>query len=211
MRHGQSIADVEQRFGNQAKDPLTGLGRKQAALAAQWIKAKFQPCRIVSSALARAKETAETVAALLGVPVEYEPDLIERNNGELANLTKAEAHARGLIPPERPDYLPHESVAGGETLIEFGARAETFWSRLLSQSKAGQRILIVSHGQMIEMLFRCFLNLPLDDCVRLMTSDTGIHDWSLRGLERRIRFSNSQVHLDLAGMKSPSIHLHDGH
>jgi broad specificity phosphatase PhoE len=85
----------------------------------------------------------------------------------------------------------------GETLIELRARAETFWSELLSQSKHGQRILIISHGQMIAMLFLCFLKLPTDESIQLKTGDTGIHCWRIDEKEKKIVFTNSCEHLQI--------------
>jgi len=196
MRHGQSTADVAKpkRFEGQADNPLTETGLDQARLAAEWIATHRPPQRIISSPLRRAKKTAEEVAIRVALDIEIDAGLLERNNGALAGLTENEAEAQNLLRPD--GYLPHETVPCGETLIELRARAETFWSRALSQSKAGQRILIVSHGQMIGMLFRSFLKLPMDESVRLQTGDTGIHCWRVDAKGQQIVFTNSRVHLE---------------
>lgn len=94
--------------------------------------------------------------------------------------------------------LPHETVPGGESLIALRARAETFWSKLVSQPKVGQRILLVSHGQMIAMLFRCFLELPTSGSVRFSTGDTGIHCWRVDAKGCKVVFTNCRTHLELA-------------
>ena len=196
MRHGQSIADLAKPkvFEGRVDNLLTEAGLSQARFAAEWIAAKYPPLRVISSPLMRAKKTAEEVALRVGLEIETDPGLLERHNGDLAGLTEVEAESQNLLRPN--GYLPHETVPGGETLIEFRARAESFWSKVLSQSKVGQRILIVSHGQMIAMLFRCFLNLPLDESVRLETGDTGIHCWRVDEKGQKILFTNSSVHLE---------------
>lgn len=191
MRHGQSEADLQHVFEGWLDTPLTKQGLHDAQLAAEWIFANHPPHRIICSPLVRAKRTAEEVARRIGIEIEVNQKLKERNNGELADLTKDEAAQRGFLR----HYLPHETAPGGETLIAFRARAESFWSKLMSQSESGQRILIVSHGQMIGMLFRCFLRLPMDDSVQLKTSDTGLHCWRVKGNRRTIVFSNSRIHL----------------
>lgn len=196
MRHGQSAADVAvpKVFEGRLDTPLTETGVDQACRAAEWLAAKCPPQRIISSPLLRAMKTADIVAQRIGLHVEYTPELMERNNGVMAGLTKQVAEAKGFLPSG--GYLPHETVCGGETLIEFRARAERFWSILLSQEKTGRRILVVSHGQMIAMLFRCFLKLPVDDSVCLRTCDTGIHCWQVSGTTRVLLFSNSCAHLN---------------
>lgn len=193
LRHGHSVADLEKRFEGRADFPLNDKGLGQARLAADWIAAHCRPDRIISSPLIRARVTAEEVARRVGIPVEEDDGLLERDNGVLAGTLKSEYSATGLAPLDT--MLPHETVPGGETLIELRARAETFWSRLLSQSRVGQWILIVSHGQMINMLFQCFLRLPLDETVYLATGDTGIHCWEVWARRRKVVFANSQVHL----------------
>ncbi len=199
MRHGQSRADLPRLkiLEGRHDSPLSRKGLRQAALAAKWIAARYRPDKIVSSPLTRAKQTAELVASRSGAPLVLDRELLERNNGALAGLTKLKARKWGILRPG--SYLPHETAPCGETLIEFRARAETFWSKLTSQCRAGQRILIVSHGQMIAMLFRCFLKLPLDESVRLTTDETGIHCWRLHPDSRRIVFTNSGEHLESGG------------
>lgn len=89
MRHGQSVADIEDRHEGRADFPLTELGRAQASLASAWIAANYPPARIIASPLRRAAETAEIVAAACGgVVVQYEPDLMEMDNGVLAGLLR---------------------------------------------------------------------------------------------------------------------------
>lgn len=192
IRHGQSTADVENRFEGHADFPLTELGMEQARQAAEWIAVNCPPQVILSSPLQRAKSTAEEIGRRVGIPVEYNPGLQERNNGILAGRPKTEAKV--LLPTKA--YLPHETVSGGESLIDHRARVETFWSKQLSQSKFGQRILIVSHGGTIGMLFQCFLGLPLDHPVWFTTGDTGIHCWRVSENKRTVVFTNQRTHLE---------------
>lgn len=58
MRHGQSVADVQERFEGRSDFCLTDKGLRQARLAAEWIAANYPPQRILSSPLCRAKTTA---------------------------------------------------------------------------------------------------------------------------------------------------------
>ncbi len=193
IRHGQSAGDLEERHEGRADLPLTDQGRAQARAAAAWIAAQVPPDRILSSPLRRAAETAAILGVQLALPVVHLDELMEFNNGVLAGLTYAEGAARYPAPPG--GRKAHEPVPDGECDITFRARAELLWSRLVDETPRGQRLAIVAHGGIINMLFRAFVNLPLDTPVRCVTGDTGIHLWRIEGSARYILFTNRADHL----------------
>jgi 2,3-bisphosphoglycerate-dependent phosphoglycerate mutase len=197
LRHGQSVADIENRHEGRADYPLTELGKEQARLAGGWIAANCPPAAVVSSPLKRASETAMIVGGACGLPVFFDEGLMELNNGALAGLLFEEADR--LYPLPEGGRPPHERVPGGESLLEFRFRAEEVWSRLVAQHEDAGRLLIVAHGGMISMLFRAFARLPVGIEVRLHTGDTGMHLWRLDGTERSILFANRMGHLDAPG------------
>jgi 2,3-bisphosphoglycerate-dependent phosphoglycerate mutase len=197
LRHGQSVADIEGRMEGRADYPLTELGVRQAQAAARWVKQTYPPLRIYTSSLLRTIQTAEIIAAETGCPVIVEDDLMEWNNGVLAGLLREEAHRKYPIPPG--GRKPYESVEGGESIIAFRARVEAVWSKIIYSSQGLGRVAIVTHGGVIHMLFRAFLNLGMSDDTWLGSGDTAMHLWELDGAMRRVVFTNSMVHLD-AGM-----------
>ena len=200
MRHGQSEADLLDCFEGRADFPLTDLGREQARLAGAWFAQRFTVDRLIASTLKRAAETARIVAEALGVPVEYDEQLMEMNNGELAGLPRAEGKRRfAHLFVGRAELALHQSFPGGETPAAFRARAEMVVSRLIDETGDGGRVLLVTHGGMTNALFRSFLRLPVDTRFGLATGDTGIHHLQINGDERRIRFANSTGHLDELG------------
>jgi len=197
MRHGQSEADLLDRYEGRADFPLTDLGREQARLAGAWFAQRFTVDRLIGSTLKRAAETARIVAEALRVTVEYDDELMEMNNGELAGLPRTEGkkHFAHLFVG-RSELALHQSFPGGETPAQFRARAEMVLSRLVDETPDGGRVLLVTHGGMTNALFRSFLRLPVDTRFALTTGDTGIHHLQLNGDNRRIRFANSLAHLD---------------
>lgn len=196
VRHGQSQADLEDRYEGRADFELTELGIKQATRAAKWIRDHYKPELIISSTLKRASKTAELIGEYTKVEVQFDEAIMEWNNGLLAGLKREEGMARFPLPPE--GRQAHDTFAESESYIAFRARAELFWSQFLFKYGRGdkfKRICLVSHGGMINMLFRSFLKLPMDSDVSIRTGDTGIHLWQVKGQERRILFSNYQEHL----------------
>lgn len=93
VRHGQTAWNVEGRYQGQLDPPLNALGREQARRAA----AELAPIgfdAIYSSDLARARQTAEALAALTGLPVRLEPRLREIDQGEWQGILIDEIRAR---------------------------------------------------------------------------------------------------------------------
>lgn len=196
VRHGQSVADLEDRYEGRADFELTDLGIKQATKAAMWIRDHYKPELILSSTLTRARKTAELIGEYSKVDVIYDESLMEWNNGLLAGLKREEGMIRFPLPLD--GRQPHDTFAESESYIAFRARAELFWSKFLytyGRDEKHRRVGLVSHGGMINMLFRSFLKLPMDSDVSIRTGDTGIHLWQVKGQERRILFTNYQEHL----------------
>ena len=107
MRHGRSRADDEMVHEGRYDSPLTDVGRAQVrARAEQWKQSGVTFDLIVASTLVRAAESARIVGEVLDVPIEYDPDWMERDNGPLAGLPFDEARERypkpGFINPFQP-------------------------------------------------------------------------------------------------------------
>ena len=143
LRHGQTEFNVKKLVQGRCDSPLTDLGRKQAGMAAAWLKGHdVVPNKVVSSPLGRAMDTASLVATeLLGPDAAVEPceGLIERSYGTFE---------------EGPhDALPTDVWDPGEDLVPFGgegshALQERMVSTLayLMSAEDVETLLAVSHG-----------------------------------------------------------------
>ena len=69
IRHGQSLANEQDRFAGQTDVPLTELGKMQARCAAEYIIKREKIDKIYSSDLQRAHDTALPVSELTGLPI----------------------------------------------------------------------------------------------------------------------------------------------
>lgn len=197
VRHGQSEADILNRCEGRADYALTDLGEQQARLLAQWIHRSYALDAIFSSTLIRAKQTAAAIAELTHVPVAYDSDLMEQHNGVIAGMLREEALIKYPIPVG--GRKRHDAIEGGESEVQFRARAEHFMSKLFTAVDSRpelQRVCIVSHGGTISMLFRSFLNLPYHSEIFLPTGDTGVHLWEYDPSGKKvIAAANLQEHL----------------
>ena len=96
---------------------------------------------------------------------------MEWNNGLLAGLTGSEADKSFLCQKAEGSHMMSLQVQNHILILEQG---QTFWSKLLCkyEKKENIRLCIVSHGGMINMLFRSFMMLPVNTDIKIVTGDT---------------------------------------
>lgn len=195
LRHGQSVADIEERMEGRADYPLTDLGRIQAFKAAKWISEKWNPDVIITSPLSRTVECAQIVAETVQTKVIHDDDLLDWNHGVLAGMLRSEAFIKY---PEVPGgRKPHEAIEGGESDISLRSRAEIFMSKMLySEIYKDKTVVIITHTMMINKLFESFIGLPMNSKIRFHGKDTGIHHWREREGYKYILLTNSMEHLN---------------
>lgn len=192
IRHGESEADILNVHEGFADFLLTDLGKRQAQEMAKLVKEKFCPDLIWSSTLKRASETAEILSSVTGVEVNRDDALREYNNGVLAGLSFKEAER--IYPEPEEGRKPHEPILQGESSLEFRFRAETVFSKIITESSNLNRIAIVSHGGMISNLLKSFLNIPVHSNYGFYTGDTGIHQLRITDRGRVVVFLNHNQH-----------------
>ena len=142
-RHGETDWNRERRFQGHADPPLNDVGREQAAELAQTL-AESKLAAVYASPLARARETAEIVAGVLGLPVEMRPALREVDVGSWQGLTRDEVEER--YPEGFRRWLDlGPGWDDGETYEELGRRVLADLLELAARHP-GERILVVSHG-----------------------------------------------------------------
>ena len=143
VRHGETDWNRERRFQGHADQPLNDTGRDQArALAAELAR---EPIDLVyTSDLARARETAEIIAAAIGTEVVALRDLREIDVGDWQGLSWPEIEQR--YPDGAHAWHDHGSGwRSGETYDELAERVVAALRRIVEQHPS-QRILVVGHG-----------------------------------------------------------------
>lgn len=191
IRHGESEADLLDVHEGRADFALTELGYKQAEAMANYVAKNYNISKIYASTLTRAKQTAQHLSDKTGIPIVFDENLIEFNNGLLAGLPRAVVREKY---PEVPNLPIDKAVYGQESQVEFRQRAENVLARVISESQSDETIAIVSHGGMINQLYRSLLEIPIDCKFFFNTADTGIHIWSVSDTERRVVKANFDEH-----------------
>ncbi|MFJ8750510.1 bifunctional RNase H/acid phosphatase [Streptomyces sp. NPDC102441] len=176
LRHGETVLTPEKRFsGSGGSDPeLSETGRHQAACAAEAFAARGTVQEIVSSPLRRCRETAQAVAARLGLEVRIEDGLRETDFGVWEGLTFGEVKERYgsdlTTWLASPDAAP---TGGGESFAEVAERVSAARDRLIARH-AGRTALLVTHVTPIKTLVRLALGAPPESLFRMELSPASV-------------------------------------
>ena len=161
IRHGQTAWNADGRIQGHTDIALDAHGAWQAqklvqALADEDLQALY------SSDLARARQTAAPLAACRGLELRIDPGLRERGFGEFEGLSFAQIEQRwpdeaGRWRRRDPDF----GARGGEVLRDFRDRVIDALTRL-AQAHRGQSIALVTHGGVLDLLYREATRVALD-------------------------------------------------
>ena len=153
IRHGETAWNVDTRVQGQLDIGLNTKGRWQAEQAAQALAGESIQA-LYASDLWRAYDTALAVARVTGLTVQTDEGLRERGFGAFEGKTFAEVEV--LWPDQAlhwrkrvPDFAPE----GGESLLTFRERV-LHAVYALAAKNMGEQIVLVSHGGVMDVLYR---------------------------------------------------------
>ncbi len=168
VRHGRTLLTETHRIsGRGGEDPqLSEIGRSDAAKVANELNrvgldgtlAKvLRPEVIVSSPIARTRETAEVIANKLGIPVVLNEDIAEIAFGDWDGHTNQEVAQNwpDLYEQWRGDHRI-APPGGGESLEEFDARVQRGLLEILDTHE-GKTVVVVGHVMSIRGVLRTAL------------------------------------------------------
>ena len=172
LRHGETPLTPQKRFsGSGGTDPsLSDTGREQAERAAAMLARRGTIQAVVSSPLARTRETAGIVAARLGLDVSIDDGLRETDFGAWEGLTFAEVRERH--PDDLNAWLASpdaEPTGGGESFAATATRLAATRDKLVA-AHAGRTVLLVTHVTPIKTLVRLALGAPPESLFRMELS-----------------------------------------
>jgi 2,3-bisphosphoglycerate-dependent phosphoglycerate mutase len=161
IRHGQTAWNADSRIQGHTDIALDDVGEWQAQrLALALGEDELQA--IYSSDLMRARQTAAPLAAHNGLQARVDAGLRERGFGEFEGLSFKQIEQRWPDQAEAwrrrdPDF----GARGGEVLRDFRDRVLAAVTRL-ARSHRGQSIALVTHGGVLDLLYREATRLALD-------------------------------------------------
>jgi uncharacterized phosphatase len=152
IRHGQTDWNRDDKLQGSSDIPLNDAGREQAHDAARVLRAAGTWTAVVSSPLSRARETAEIIAADLGLELgpSY-PGLVERDYGALEGTSSSAAVAAH----------PHRDYPGAETLDAVATRGRAALDAIWDDF-GDAAVVIVAHGTLIRYTLASLAGHPIE-------------------------------------------------
>jgi probable phosphoglycerate mutase len=206
IQHGQSEHHVNNLTGGWTDTPLTDLGCRQAACVASRLKREIgnTSCRMFSSDLKRAFQTAQIIGQEMGVRPQPVPELREFNTGIAAGKTEEWADKHVAPRPSMGIGLDRQPFPQAETPRMFYARTSKYMDQLMKNQDC--LTLLVTHGGTITNIIAWWLQLDAEEyaevCFRTYPgsiSMLSLNDWQQRTLSRL----NDITHLYEAGLTDP--------
>jgi len=198
IRHGQTAWNAAARIQGHTDIDLDAVGQWQARQLAQALGHEELQA-IYSSDLARARDTAAPLAAAHGLPVGADTGLRERAFGAFEGLSFEQIESRWpeqALAWRRRD--PGFGPRGGEVLRDFRARVVAAVERL-ALAHRGQSIVLVTHGGVLDVLYREAARIALDAPRTWQVANAGINRL-LHSSEGLVLVGWADVgHLDRAG------------
>ncbi len=149
IRHGESLANREQRFTLDDHEPLTDLGELQAKRTGGVLREHYEPTALYASPYHRAHETARIIGAHFSLSPIVVPEIREQSFGEFKGAPYSDFYPQGK---ERLGLGRWDLKApGGESLREVAARIAPELETISSRHR-GEVVVVVSHGGVMASL-----------------------------------------------------------
>lgn len=192
VRHGSTDTLEREIAGRKQGVELNARGRAEAAaLAARLADERF--AAVYASPLERTQATARVIAQPLGCKVIVCEGLSELQFGEWTGRSFPELDHDPRFARWN-QFRSATRIPGGETMLEVQARALSALLELRERHR-DERVLVVSHGDVIRALIACALGMPLDFFGRLEIAPASISELELDEGWTRVHRLNDLAHL----------------
>jgi uncharacterized phosphatase len=188
MRHGETPWNREGRVMGKSPIELDEAGRRQVESAIPLAR-ELAPNLIVSSPLARARQSAEIIGHGVGIAeIIEDPRLSEVEYGRWEGMVYDDLlrDAHYMNYRERP---LDEPTPGGETMYHVQARGVDAVRHTIAANR-GKRVLFVSHGDIIRTVLCHFMRLGLENFRRIRIDNATFFGIQIAGDFAEIKFLN---------------------
>jgi probable phosphoglycerate mutase len=195
VRHASTEHTVDQRFSGRNELPLSAGGEEQASALARRAPSFGEVAAVVSSPLRRARQTADLIAAALGLDAGVNEGLVETDFGKWEGITTDEVRERW--PEQLAAWFasPDGAPPGGESFAQVTQRVRRARDDVIARHP-GANVVVVSHVTPIKTLLRLALDAPVAMMTRLHLdpASVSITDYFADGTPS-VRLVNDTSHL----------------
>ena len=195
VRHGETDWNIERRMQGHIDLPLNAKGEEQAQALGRFFSGQ-QADALYSSDLLRARQTAQPIADALQRPMNVTAALREQHFGRCEGKVLAEIaalnpdDAQALLSRD-PDYA---TPGGGESRRQHEARILGCIAGLVSVHP-GQTLVVVTHGGVLDVIYRRVHGLPADAPRDYPIPNAGLNRVSISGDQWLIECWGETAHL----------------
>jgi len=160
VRHGETAWNVEGRIQGHLDTPLNDEGLAQALMVGERL-AREPFDAFYCSDLLRTRQTAQPLMDRTRRVPQLQSELRERHLGIFQGLTGVQCQQQ--FPEDYRRFHerdPDHVIPEGESVRQLYERITTFFADLLARH-AGGRVVVVTHGGVLDALYRWALDIPL--------------------------------------------------
>lgn len=197
IRHGETEWNREGRIQGHRDSALTPEGIAQArACAARLAAENFD--LVIASDLPRVRHTAELLLAGRTLPIQFNGALRERCYGIGEGLTYAELDAI------HPDFYSSIRVTDPDFAVEGSESRRQFYTRItnamrgIAAQHAGQRVLMVTHGGVLAIIYRWLNKMHIASAHRVPIPNVAYNRVSVEGDEWKVEVWADTDHLTVS-------------
>lgn len=203
IRHGETAWNRMRRMQGHIDIGLNDEGQRQARSLARALQSEH-PAAIYASDLQRARNTAQAVADIHQLPVHIDSALRERCYGAFEGLMYDEIslqhpEAFALWQSRDPQARFPAGEREAETLEEFHQRSVDVVTRI-AQQHPDQRIVIVTHGGVLDCLYRAAHDLSITSPRDFAILNAAINRLQWDGRQFRVQQWADATHLEADGL-----------
>ena len=155
VRHGETYWNVENKICGATDIALTPFGHEQAVRTAEEIvRSGIRFDEIISSPLIRARDTAEHISKITGVPMRTDVRLTEQNFGKYESTARDGAEFRKA----KEQFV--DRFGSGESMLHLAQRIYNLLDELKADPE-GRSFLLVAHNgiaRVVESYYRPMTN-----------------------------------------------------
>jgi probable phosphoglycerate mutase len=197
VRHGETDWNVERRLQGHTDIDLNQRGLAQAdqmAKALKRINLEFDV--LYTSDLQRAAKTAQAIEQLFNTSAITNTALRERHLGALQGITSAEApRLEPILWESHISRNISEDLRGGESIQQFADRIQVALEQIRIMH-LGKTILLVSHGGVLDMMYRIVSKQALDAEKAITVPNASLNWISHDGINWKVDDWADTSHLD---------------
>ena len=180
IRHGETDMNRERRFQGHVDVALNAIGLEPARRLADRMAGQ-QADAVYASDLLRAQQTARPIASELALPAVPEAGLREQSFGRVDGMRVDDIKAQH--PEAWEGWLrfdEHYAMPEGESTHQFHRRVMAALHRLVA-AHAGGKVVVVTHGGVLDMIYRTARSLGLSGPRQSEIPNAGLNRIRVRG------------------------------